>query len=303
MTMPNQIDAAIVSAITLAKRQNHKYVTVEHFLLSSLDNSSEKEQLRFWSVDRNGLQSSLEAFLRDNVPTLAPSENGHEPQATVGFGRVVGRVMKVGKGQANASNLLDAILYEHVHDSIAVKLLKQHGLAIALPQPDQDCEISRAAFVDAHVDSAKNDLEAVLATVGGCNVPALRGALNLIADWARFTHLIEDESVRKQKMLQMCNLFECLRVISIEDRFEEFVAMLARVDDDDRQSLSQSLATLVLAPDSKKVKEDCLKGLAGSRSMGYKPPKDRDAARDLRDSLGSDRAFEAFQKARNKEMV
>ncbi len=215
------------------------------------------------------------------------------------------RIFEVNVGKVNASNLLDAILYEHVHDSFAVKLLQQHGLAIALPQaaPRLDDKASRVAIVDAHVDSAQRDLEAVLATVDGCNVPALRDALNLIADWASFAYLIEDESVRKEKMLQMCNLFECLRVNSIEDRFEDFVAMLARVDDEDRQSLSQSLATLVLAPDSKKVKEACLKGLAGSKAMGYKPKNDRDGARQVRDSLGNDRAFEAFRKARRKEMA
>ena len=104
-------------------------------------------------------------------------------------------------------------------------------------------------------------------------------------------------------MLQMCNLFECMRVNSIEDRLEDFIAMLERVDDEDRQTLSQSLATLVLAPDSKKIKEDCIKSLAGSKSMGYKHKKDRDAARTARDSLGSDVAFEAFRNNRKREMA
>lgn len=298
-----KIDSLIASASKLAANLSHKYVTVEHLLLASLDNAAEKEQLRFWSVDASALRSSLEAFLRGNVPTLTPSESGHEPQPTVGFGRVVKRVVDTGTGKANASNLLDAILYEHVHDSIAVKLLQQHGLAIALPQVTQmlDNKTSRAAIVDAHGDSAKSDLEAVLARVGGCNVPVLRNALNLIADWAKFTHLVEDDSVRKEKMLQMCNVFECLRVNSIEDRLDEFIAMLARVDDEDRQTLSQNLATLVLAPDSKKVKEECLKGLAGHKAMGYKPQQDRDAAREVRNSLDGNSAFEAFRKARNKE--
>lgn len=299
----HKIDTVVASACNLAKSLSHKYVTVEHLLLASLDSAVEKDQLKFWSVDRIGLQSSLEAFLKENVPTLRPSERGHQPQATVGFGRVVKRVVETGTEKANASTLLDAILHEHVHDSFAVKLLQQHGLAIALPSPEPmlDHKASLVAIVDAHVDSAQRDLEAVLATVGGCNVPALRGALNLIADWARFTHLIEDESVRKEKMLQMCNVFACLRVNSIEDQLDEFIAMLARVDDEDRQALSQNLATLVLAPDSKKVKEDCLKGLAGYKSIGYKPQQDRDSARDVRASLDGNSAFWAFRKARNKE--
>lgn len=302
MTTEND-NPAISEAFKLAKSQCHKYVTVEHLLLASLDCAAEKEQLRFWSVDSIALRSSLNKFLRENVPIQSSPEKGNEPQPTVGFGRVVQRVLKGDKSQTNSSSLLDSIVHEHVHDSIAVKLLQKHGLAIALPQPKHDQTASRIALVNAHVDATQKDLDHVLTTINSCNAPLLRGALNLMADWARFTHLIEDESVRKEKMLQMCNLFECMRVNSIEDRLEDFIAMLERVDDEDRQALAQSLATLVIAPDSKKIKEDCIKGLAGSKVMGYKHKKDRDAARTARDSLRSDVAFEAFRNKRKREMA
>ena len=115
---------------TYAKEFGHYYMTLEHLLLSLLDDIDVKKILSACSVNDKSLRQSLEQFIKTNLKDLKIPE-GDEIKPTLGFQRVIQRavihVQSSGNDEANGANVLVALFSER--ESHAVYFLQQQNLS------------------------------------------------------------------------------------------------------------------------------------------------------------------------------
>ncbi|MEY4506198.1 MAG: hypothetical protein RL297_776 [Pseudomonadota bacterium] len=126
-----ELEVSLHMAFVEARQQRHEFITVEHLLLALLDNPSAAEVLKACSANIDDLRKSLTAFISDNTPQVAGSDEV-DTQPTLGFQRVIQRaIMHVqstgnGKKEVTGANVLVAIFGEK--DSHAVYYLHQQGV-------------------------------------------------------------------------------------------------------------------------------------------------------------------------------
>ncbi len=129
--LAQELEVSLHMAFVEARQQRHEFITVEHLLLALLDNPSSAEVLRACAANIDELRKSLGAFIKDNTPTVAGSDEV-DTQPTLGFQRVIQRaIMHVqstgtGKKEVVGANVLVAIFGEK--DSHAVYYLHQQGV-------------------------------------------------------------------------------------------------------------------------------------------------------------------------------
>ncbi len=113
-----------------AKSFKHQYMTLEHLLLSMLDDDDVLKVMNACSVDIKSLRSKLEKFVELNLKDLISTSSENEIKPTLGFQRVIQRavihVQSSGKEEATAANVLVAIFSER--ESHAVYFLQQLNL-------------------------------------------------------------------------------------------------------------------------------------------------------------------------------
>jgi len=124
-----ELEQNLNSAFKLAQEQKHEFVTVEHLLLSLLDNTDAIDLLTSNKVNIESLKVDLEEFIGSTTPKLS-SDAEIDIQPTLGFQRVIQRavfhVQSSGKTEVKGSNVLVAIFSEK--ESQSVFLLEQLGL-------------------------------------------------------------------------------------------------------------------------------------------------------------------------------
>ncbi|WP_075287246.1 ATP-dependent Clp protease ATP-binding subunit ClpA [Xanthomonas campestris] len=112
-----------------AREARHEFMTVEHLLLSLLDNPSAQAVLKACGADQVRLHTDLEQAIEASVSRLA-EDDGRDTQPTLGFQRVLQRavyhVQSSGKKEATGANVLVAIFGEK--DSHAVYFLNQQDI-------------------------------------------------------------------------------------------------------------------------------------------------------------------------------
>ncbi|MEO5566651.1 MAG: ATP-dependent Clp protease ATP-binding subunit ClpA [Luteimonas sp.] len=112
-----------------AREARHEYMTVEHLLLSLLDNPSAEVVLKAAGADFKRLRAELEQAIEKSVVKL-DQEDGRDTQPTLGFQRVLQRavyhVQSSGKQEVTGANVLVAIFGEK--DSHAVYFLNQQDV-------------------------------------------------------------------------------------------------------------------------------------------------------------------------------
>ena len=112
-----------------ARDARHEFMTVEHLLLSLLENTSAQEVLRACRGNLEILQRDLEQAIHASV-TCLPKDDGRDTQPTLGFQRVLQRavyhVQSSGKKDVTGANVLVAIFGEK--DSHAVYFLNQQDI-------------------------------------------------------------------------------------------------------------------------------------------------------------------------------
>jgi len=129
--LARELEVSLNLAIQYARNARHEYITVEHLLISLLDNPSASRVIRACGGKTERLREQLEAFLNEQVPHLPESEGDVDPQPALGFQRVIQRailhVQSSGKKEVKGSNVLVAIFSER--ESHAVYFLQQQDVS------------------------------------------------------------------------------------------------------------------------------------------------------------------------------
>ena len=113
-----------------AREARDEYMTVEHLLLSLIDNPSAEAVLKACGADFHRLRSDLEQAILTTVSKLDEGD-GRDTQPTLGFQRVLQRavfhVQSSGKREVQGANVLVAIFSEQ--ESQAVYFLRLQNVA------------------------------------------------------------------------------------------------------------------------------------------------------------------------------
>ncbi|HWV15132.1 MAG TPA: ATP-dependent Clp protease ATP-binding subunit ClpA [Cellvibrio sp.] len=129
--LSKDLEVTLNIAFKGARSKRHEFMTVEHLLLSLIDNDSAATVLRSCGADLVGLRKELIEFVDSTTPLIPESDPERETQPTLGFQRVLQRavfhVQSSGKQEVTGANVLVAIFSEQ--ESQAVYYLKQQNIA------------------------------------------------------------------------------------------------------------------------------------------------------------------------------
>lgn len=125
-----ELEFTLNLAFKEAKDKRHEFMTVEHLLLSLLDNPSAANVLQACEANIDELRHHLDAFIQETTPIIPLEEADRETQPTLGFQRVLQRavfhVQSAGKTEVNGANVLAAIFSEQ--ESQAVYFLRRENI-------------------------------------------------------------------------------------------------------------------------------------------------------------------------------
>jgi len=124
-----ELEVSLHMAFVEARQKRHEFITVEHLLLTMLDNTSAAHVLRACGADIDELRQVLTEFISTHTP-ITPGDQEVETQPTVGFQRVIQRailhVQSTNKKEVTGANILVALFGEK--DSHAVYFLTQRNI-------------------------------------------------------------------------------------------------------------------------------------------------------------------------------
>jgi ATP-dependent Clp protease ATP-binding subunit ClpA len=127
--LSKELEFTLNRAFKEAREKHHEYMTVEHMLLSLLDDPAAAKVLRACGADADRLRREIAAFIEETTP-LIPTHEDRDTQPTLGFQRVLQRavfhVQSAGKREVTGANVLVALFSEQ--DSQAVYLLNQQDI-------------------------------------------------------------------------------------------------------------------------------------------------------------------------------
>ena len=125
-----ELEVSLHLAFVEARQKRHEFITVEHLLLTMLDNASAAEVLRACGVNIEELRLVLTEFITTHTP-VTPGDREVDTQPTVGFQRVIQRailhVQSTNKKEVTGANILVALFGEK--DSHAVYFLTQRNVS------------------------------------------------------------------------------------------------------------------------------------------------------------------------------
>lgn len=128
--LSRELEVTLNLAFKDARTKRHELMSVEHLLLSLLDNTSAVNVLNACGADIEKLRTELAEFLDATTPLIPKNEHDRETQPTLGFQRVLQRavfhVQSSGGKEVDGANVLVAIFSEQ--ESHAVFLLKQQDV-------------------------------------------------------------------------------------------------------------------------------------------------------------------------------
>ncbi len=127
--LSKELEFTLNNAFKEAREKKHEFITIEHLLLSLLDNASAEPVLRACGCNIKLLRGELTKFIDETISIIA-SETPRETQPTLGFQRVLQRavfhVQASNKKEVTGANLLVALFSEQ--DSHAVYLLNKQDI-------------------------------------------------------------------------------------------------------------------------------------------------------------------------------
>jgi ATP-dependent Clp protease ATP-binding subunit ClpA len=124
------LEKAIHAALALANDRHHEFATLEHLLLSLLDEVDAKKVMQACSVDSDALRKTLEEFIDQELANLVTDIDGSEAVPTAAFQRVIQRaaihVQSSGRTEVTGANVLVAIFAER--ESNAAYFLQEQDM-------------------------------------------------------------------------------------------------------------------------------------------------------------------------------
>ncbi|MBV6271757.1 ATP-dependent Clp protease ATP-binding subunit ClpA [Alcaligenaceae bacterium CGII-47] len=127
-----ELEVSLHMAFVEARAARHEFITVEHLLLSLLDNASAVEVLRACAADLDVLRQDLRKFISEHTPVF-PGDGEVDTQPTLGFQRVIQRaIMHVSSNSSNKNTVMGANVLVAMYgekDSHAVYFLVQQGVS------------------------------------------------------------------------------------------------------------------------------------------------------------------------------
>jgi ATP-dependent Clp protease ATP-binding subunit ClpA len=125
-----ELEVSLHLAFVEARQKRHEFITVEHLLLTMLDNASAAQVLRACGANIEEIRLIVSNFITENTPVI-PGGNEVDTQPTVGFQRVIQRailhVQSSNKKEVVGANILVALFGEK--DSHAVYFLTQRNIS------------------------------------------------------------------------------------------------------------------------------------------------------------------------------
>ena len=125
-----ELEFTLNLAFREAKEKRHEFMTVEHLLLSLLDNPAAGNVLQACDANLDSLRRDLIEFIDETTPRIPEGELNRETQPTLGFQRVLQRavfhVQSAGKTEVTGANVLAAIFSEQ--ESQAVYFLRRENI-------------------------------------------------------------------------------------------------------------------------------------------------------------------------------
>jgi ATP-dependent Clp protease ATP-binding subunit ClpA len=109
------LEQTLHRALAVASERRHEYATLEHLLLSLLDDAEAAAVMRACSVDVDALRKSLVGYIEHELDNLT-TDLHEDPKPTSGFQRVIQRavihVQSSGREEVTGANVLVAIFAE-----------------------------------------------------------------------------------------------------------------------------------------------------------------------------------------------
>ena len=124
------LEQAIHGALALANARKHELATLEHLLLSLLDEPEAARVMSACGVKMDELRKTLEEFIDDDLSTLITTIEGSEAVPTAAFQRVIQRaaihVQSSGRNEVTGANVLVAMFAER--ESNAAYFLQEQDM-------------------------------------------------------------------------------------------------------------------------------------------------------------------------------
>ncbi len=124
------LEQSIHGALALANSRRHEFATLEHLLLSLIDEPDANRVMLACNVDLDELRKTLNEFVEDELASLVTDIEGSEAVPTAAFQRVIQRaaihVQSSGRNEVTGANVLVAIFAER--ESNAAYFLQEQDM-------------------------------------------------------------------------------------------------------------------------------------------------------------------------------
>ncbi|HEX2801844.1 MAG TPA: AAA family ATPase, partial [Phenylobacterium sp.] len=124
-----QLEESLHRAVAYANQRKHEYATLEHLLLSLIDDEDAAGVMRACDVDLSALRTTLTNYVDNELRSLVV-DDGEDAKPTAGFQRVIQRavihVQSSGREEVTGANVLVAIFSER--ESHAAYFLQEQDM-------------------------------------------------------------------------------------------------------------------------------------------------------------------------------
>src|SRR5690606_3715255 len=128
-TFSHSLEQTLHRALALANERSHEYATLEHLLLSLIDDQDAVAVMRACNVDVEQLKRSLSEYVDSELDNLI-TDGQEDSKPTAGFQRVIQRavihVQSSGREEVTGANVLVAIFAER--ESHAAYFLQEQDM-------------------------------------------------------------------------------------------------------------------------------------------------------------------------------
>jgi ATP-dependent Clp protease ATP-binding subunit ClpA len=130
-TFSRTLEHTLRRALSFANEHQHEFVTLEHLLLSLIDDDDAAAVMHACKVDLDKLRMNLDSYLENELDSLVvPNREHEEPRPTAGFQRVLQRAMlhvdSSGGREVTGANVLVALFSER--ESHAAYFLQEQDM-------------------------------------------------------------------------------------------------------------------------------------------------------------------------------